>query len=131
MTPSRLPDHEPVPHQDRDPLHVTVWDEATPGAPRAVLVHGTMSWGTRCFAAQRPLAASFRLELVDRRGFGDSPATTRSDYAVDAEDVGRLVGRGAHLDCCVQFAPRCANGRCGTPGSPSGRRPRRSCPRSW
>ncbi|MFC5248873.1 alpha/beta fold hydrolase [Streptomyces nigrescens] len=83
--------------QGREPLHVTVWDEATPGAPRAVLVHGTMSWGTECFAEQRPLAGRFRLELVDRRGFGDSPDIARSDYTVDAEDIGQLLGSGAHL----------------------------------
>src|SRR5439155_4654205 len=79
------------------PLHVTVWDEAPLGAPRALLVHGTMAWGTECFAGQRPLATAFRLELVDRRGFGDSPDIERSDYAVDAEDIGRLLGTGAHL----------------------------------
>ncbi|AZS75318.1 alpha/beta hydrolase [Streptomyces lydicus] len=83
--------------RDREPLHVTVWDEATPGAPRAVLVHGTMSWGTECFAEQRPLAGRFRLELVDRRGFGDSPDIERSDYTVDADDIGQLLGSGAHL----------------------------------
>ncbi|WP_229851957.1 alpha/beta fold hydrolase [Streptomyces albospinus] len=82
---------------NREPLHVTVWDRATPGAPRALLVHGTLSWGTECFAGQRPLAEMFRLELVDRRGFGDSPDTDRSDYAVDAEDLTRLLGNGAHL----------------------------------
>ncbi|MCE4942468.1 alpha/beta fold hydrolase [Streptomyces noursei] len=82
---------------NEEPLHVTVWDEALPGAPRALLVHGTMSWGTDCFAAQRPLAEAFRLELVDRRGFGDSPDVERSDYALDAEDLGRLLGGGAHL----------------------------------
>ncbi|MGX1849356.1 alpha/beta hydrolase [Streptomyces sp. NBC_01456] len=86
---------EPPP--GREPLHVTVWDEATPGAPRALLVHGTMSWGTECFAGQRPLAEMFRLELVDRRGFGDSPDTERSDYAIDAEDLTQLLGTGAHL----------------------------------
>lgn len=68
-----------------------------PGAPRAVLVHGTMTWGTECFAGQRPLAEMFRLELVDRRGFGDSPDIDRSDYAVDAEDIAQLIGNGAHL----------------------------------
>ncbi|MFE6691150.1 alpha/beta fold hydrolase [Streptomyces sp. NPDC057743] len=82
---------------DEEPLHVTVWDEGLPGAPRALLVHGTMSWGTECFAGQRPLAGMFRLELVDRRGFGDSPDVERSDYEVDAEDLGRLLGAGAHL----------------------------------
>ncbi|UKY53902.1 alpha/beta fold hydrolase [Streptomyces inhibens] len=85
------------PFRGREPLHVTVWDEATPGAPRAVLVHGTMSWGTHCFAGQRPLAEMFRLELVDRRGFGDSPDIERSDYTIDAEDVCHLLGHGAHL----------------------------------
>ncbi|WP_432140689.1 alpha/beta fold hydrolase [Streptomyces sp. bgisy084] len=85
------------PRHDRAPLHVTVWDKAAPGAPRAVLVHGTMSWGTECFAAQRPLAGRFRLEVVDRRGFGDSPDTERSDYAVDAEDIGQLLCHEAHL----------------------------------
>ncbi|MEU5211127.1 alpha/beta hydrolase [Streptomyces sp. NPDC020742] len=85
------------PSEDRAPLHVTVWDGATPGAPRALLVHGTMSWGTRCFAGQRPLSELFRLELVDRRGFGDSPDIDHSDYAVDAEDLVQLLGTGAHL----------------------------------
>ncbi|MFE7318968.1 alpha/beta fold hydrolase [Streptomyces sp. NPDC057555] len=80
-----------------EPIHVTVWDEGLPGAPRALLVHGTMSWGTECFAGQRPLAGMFRLELVDRRGYGDSPDIECSDYAVDAEDLGRLLGEGAHL----------------------------------
>ncbi|MEW9515782.1 alpha/beta fold hydrolase [Streptomyces tubercidicus] len=77
-----LQDREPLevmPVQDREPVHVTVWDQAAAEAPRAVLVHGTMSWGTECFAAQRPLADTFRLELVDRRGFGDSPGIERSD----------------------------------------------------
>ncbi|MFK0290341.1 alpha/beta fold hydrolase [Streptomyces sp. NPDC090442] len=76
---------------------MTVWDEGLPGAPRALLVHGTMSWGTACFAGQRPLAGMFRLELVDRRGFGHSPDVEWSDYAVDAEGLGRLLGEGAHL----------------------------------
>ncbi|GGX30340.1 alpha/beta fold hydrolase [Streptomyces noursei] len=85
---------------DEEPLHVTVWDEGPTGAPRALLVHGTMTWGTECFAGQRPLAGMFRLELMDRRGFGDSPDIERSDYAVDAEDIGRLLGDGAHLVGC-------------------------------
>ncbi|MFE0190172.1 alpha/beta fold hydrolase [Streptomyces sp. NPDC058989] len=85
------------PRGQGEPVHVTVWDEALPGAPRVVLVHGTMSWGTECFAGQRPLAGMFRLEVVDRRGFGDSPDIERSDYATDAEDVVELLGCGAHL----------------------------------
>lgn len=83
-----------------DALHVTTWDEAGPGAPRAVLVHGTMSWGTSCFAAQRPLAGRFRLDLPDRRGYGGSPGTPRSDYEADADDIAALLAAtpgGAHL----------------------------------
>jgi len=70
----------------------------------AVFVHGVLSWGTDIeygFGAQRPLAAHRRLLLVDRRGYGASPdlppGPYRSDYGVDAEDVGRLLGEGAHL----------------------------------
>jgi pimeloyl-ACP methyl ester carboxylesterase len=54
-------------------VHVTVWDEASADAPAVVLVHGTMTWGTACFEAQRPLARHYRLLAVDRRGFGESP----------------------------------------------------------
>lgn len=79
------------------PVHVTVWNEAPDGAARAVLVHGTMTWGEECFEQQRPLAAQFALDVMDRRGFGDSPDTDCSDWEVDAEDVVRLLGSGAHL----------------------------------
>src|ERR671932_155375 len=79
------------------PVHVTVWDEAGVGAPTVVLVHGTMTWGTDAFEAQRPLAERYRLLVTDRRGFGGSPDIDRSDYEVDAADVVELLGDGAHL----------------------------------
>jgi pimeloyl-ACP methyl ester carboxylesterase len=81
------------------PVHVTVWDDRRNGAARAVLVHGTMTWGTDAygFAAQRPLADIAELLIVDRRGFGASPDVGCSDYEVDAEDVTGLIGAGAHL----------------------------------
>ncbi len=80
-------------------VHATIWDDAGLGAPSVVLVHGTMTWGTDSFgfAAQRPLADRFHLVVMDRRGFGASPDITRSDYAVDAQDVVALLGTGAHL----------------------------------
>jgi pimeloyl-ACP methyl ester carboxylesterase len=78
-------------------VHVTVWDEAGGGAPAVVLVHGTMTWGTACFEAQRPLARHYRLLVMDRRGFGESPDIDRSDYEVDALDVVELLGDGVHL----------------------------------
>lgn len=80
------------------PIHVTTWSDAANPAARAILVHGTMTWGTECFAEQRPLAEWFRLEVPDRRGFGDSPDTEQSDWEVDAEDIATLLDEGpAHL----------------------------------
>lgn len=80
------------------PVHITFWNESGADAPRAVLVHGTMTWGEECFSEQRPLAAQFALDVMDRRGFGDSPDIACSDWEVDAEDVVGLLGSaGAHL----------------------------------
>ncbi|MFE9423504.1 alpha/beta fold hydrolase [Kitasatospora sp. NPDC006697] len=79
-----------------EPVRVTVWQDG-PAAERVVLVHGTMTWGTECFAGQRPLADRFRLELMDRRGFGAGPDTARSDYEVDAADLLGLLDTPAHL----------------------------------
>jgi pimeloyl-ACP methyl ester carboxylesterase len=78
-------------------VHVTIWDDAGADAPSVVLVHGTMTWGTACFEAQRTLARHYRLLVMDRRGFGESPDIDRSDYEVDASDVAELLGDGAHL----------------------------------
>lgn len=74
-------------------LNVTVWGEGEP----AVLVHGSLSSGAESWAEQRPLADSYRLLLVDRRGFGASPGPDASDFAVDAADVAELIPDGAHL----------------------------------
>ncbi|MEW5355134.1 MULTISPECIES: alpha/beta hydrolase [unclassified Streptomyces] len=104
-------------------VHVTVWDDrervgrdrartaatgSTPPAAPALFVHNIFTWGsdpTYGFAAQRPLADSRRLLLMDRRGYGDSPDTARSDFDVDADDVLDVLGGeasdarsgGAHL----------------------------------
>lgn len=81
--------------------HATVL--GPPDGPRAVLVHGSLSWGddpVSGFAAQRPLADRFRLVLMDRRGHGASPdagPAFRSDHLADADDIAELLGDGAHL----------------------------------
>jgi pimeloyl-ACP methyl ester carboxylesterase len=63
-----------------------------------VFVHGSTTWGDSAFARQRPLAADFRLELVDRRGYGRSPDIDRSDARIDADDVVDVVAGGpVHL----------------------------------
>jgi pimeloyl-ACP methyl ester carboxylesterase len=75
------------------PLNVVVWG----GGERVVCVHGSLSWGTFAFRAQRRLATSHSLILPDRRGYGASAATGRADFSVDADDVAALLGDGAHL----------------------------------
>jgi pimeloyl-ACP methyl ester carboxylesterase len=74
-------------------VHVTVWGDGEP----AVFVHGSFGWGKETWKQQRPLADHYRLLLVDRRGFGASPANGRVDFERDAEDVAELLGDGAHL----------------------------------
>ncbi|MGW1410514.1 alpha/beta fold hydrolase [Streptomyces sp. NPDC002403] len=94
-------------------VHVTVWDDrdrvgggratTASGAPAAtaapaLFIHNIFTWGSDSmygFAGQRPLADSRRLLLVDRRGYGDSPDTARSDFDVDAEDIVEVLGDGA------------------------------------
>ncbi|MFF4814379.1 alpha/beta fold hydrolase [Kitasatospora sp. NPDC001309] len=97
-------------------VHVTVWDDrvggdrpsGAPGDAPAVFVHTIFTWGSDPaygFAGQRPLAVGRRLLLMDRRGYGDSPDTARSDFEVDAADIVEVLGGrdgatgpgGAHL----------------------------------
>jgi pimeloyl-ACP methyl ester carboxylesterase len=74
-------------------LHVTIWGAGEP----AVLVHGSFGWGTETWREQKPLADAYQLLLVDRRGFGESPADGRVDFERDADDVAELLADGAHL----------------------------------
>ena len=62
-----------------------------------LLVHGSFTPGSRTFAEQASLADEFRLGLVDRRGFGASPATERVDFERDAEDIAALLDERAHV----------------------------------
>ncbi|MFS8198130.1 alpha/beta fold hydrolase [Streptomyces sp. CWNU-52B] len=84
-------------------IHVTEWDESGGKGAPAVFVHNIFTWGsdeTYGFAAQRPLADRHRLLLADRRGYGRSPDTERSDFDTDADDLVELLARqdgGAHL----------------------------------
>jgi pimeloyl-ACP methyl ester carboxylesterase len=74
-------------------LHVTVWGEGDP----ALFVHGSFGWGEETWQAQRPLADAYKLLLVDRRGFGRTPADGRPDFDRDADDVAGLLDVPAHL----------------------------------
>jgi pimeloyl-ACP methyl ester carboxylesterase len=64
---------------------------------RVVCVHGSLSWGTFAFRAQRPLAEDRLLVLPDRRGYGASAANGPADFEVDAKDIAALLGDRAHL----------------------------------
>jgi pimeloyl-ACP methyl ester carboxylesterase len=77
------------------PLHVEEWGT---GAP-VILVHGSLALGAEEWDAQRPLAddEGFRLVVLDRRGYGQSPAATGEDFLADADDIVELMGDGAHL----------------------------------
>ena len=74
-------------------VHVTVWGDGDP----AVFVHGSLGSGARTWAAQRPLAETYRLMLVDRRGFGASPGPEAGDFEVDARDLLEVMPPHAHL----------------------------------
>jgi pimeloyl-ACP methyl ester carboxylesterase len=74
-------------------VHVNVWGDG----PAAVFAHGSFGWGEETWREQRPLADRYRLLVVDRRGFGRSPADGRVDFDRDADDLEELLGDGAHL----------------------------------
>ena len=66
--------------------------------PRVVLVHGDVFDSPAIFAAMEPLAANHRLVLVNRRGFGASPAVEGEDFDVDAGDLAEVLAEEpAHL----------------------------------
>jgi len=82
------------PTDSKSPLEVLVWGSG----PRVVLVHGATLNGPLTWSQQRPLGERWRLEVVNRRGYGNSPApTVRSDFEEDAHDIAELLGDGAHL----------------------------------
>jgi pimeloyl-ACP methyl ester carboxylesterase len=75
-------------------LFVEVWGDGTP----VVLVHGSLATGADEWQAQRPLAdEGFRLLVLDRRGYGQSPTAAGEDFLRDGEDIAELMGDGAHL----------------------------------
>ena len=62
------------------------------------MVHGSLATGADEWRAQRPLAdEGFQLLVLDRRGYGKSPALDGEDFVRDGEDIADLMGDGAHL----------------------------------
>jgi pimeloyl-ACP methyl ester carboxylesterase len=77
------------------PLEVIAWGGS---GPRVVLVHGSVSNGPMTWGEQKPLAERWRLEVVNRRGYGKSAVPrVRQDFEEDAVDIAELLGDGAHL----------------------------------
>jgi pimeloyl-ACP methyl ester carboxylesterase len=75
-------------------LDLLIWGSG----PRVVLVHGAVADGAGTWKEQRPLGDRWRLEVVNRRGYGNSPPPSgRSDFEQDARDIVELLGDGAHL----------------------------------
>lgn len=80
--------------QQMSDLFVDFWGTGT----SVVLVHGSLATGAEEWQAQRPLAdEGFRLLVLDRRGYGQSPVTEGEDFLRDADDIAELMGNGAHL----------------------------------
>jgi len=70
------------------------WGSGTP----VVLVHGSLATGADEWQAQRPLAdEGFRLLVLDRRGYGQSPEAEGEDFLRDADDIVARMDDGAHL----------------------------------
>ncbi len=64
---------------------------------RLVLVHGSVSNGARSWAAQRPLAESHELVVLNRRGFPPGPDVERVDFEDEAAWVAARLRPGDHL----------------------------------
>ena len=93
--PPRLPEAEAA----KLPIHVTEW--GTTG-PEVLIVHGGvqggLGGGPSTFAKQEALAQrGWRLRLVDRPGFGQSPSRGVDDMEADAIWIADMLGNGANL----------------------------------
>ena len=76
-----------------DLLHVIEMGQGEP----IVFIHGGFDPAEETFREQKELADQYRVVLVDRRGYGESPASDRLDFDAQVEDIMRVVGEGAHL----------------------------------
>lgn len=75
-------------------LYIETWGSGTP----VVLIHGSLATGREEWEAQQPLAEEgYQLLVLDRRGYGRSPAAEGEDFLQDADDIAEVIGDGAHL----------------------------------
>ena len=65
---------------------------------RVVLVHGSLATGADEWQAQQSLGEQgYQLLVLDRRGYGRSPAARGEDFLRDSDDIASVMGDGAHL----------------------------------
>lgn len=79
---------------NRPPYSVERWGSR---GERVVMVHGSLSTGSNAFREQRSLARDFTIDVVTRRGYGNTLPIDAVDVARDARDVVEVLGEGAHL----------------------------------
>jgi hypothetical protein len=60
-----------------------------------VFVHGSFDTAEETFPEQRQLADQYRVVLVDRRGYGESPPAVRFDFDSQVDDLIAVLDRGA------------------------------------
>jgi pimeloyl-ACP methyl ester carboxylesterase len=75
------------------PLEIITWGSGE----SVLLVHGSLLDGPTTWAHQRPLSERWRLRVVQRRGFGSSPAAEGEDFEHDADDLCALLAERAHV----------------------------------
>lgn len=73
---------------------IDTWGTGTP----VVLVHGALATGAEEWQEQRPLAdEGYHFRVMDRRGYGSSPAVDGEDFLRDADDIDAVIDDGAHV----------------------------------
>jgi pimeloyl-ACP methyl ester carboxylesterase len=75
--------------------------------PRVVLVHGDVFDSPATFAAMELLAVNHRLVLVNRRGFGASPAAEGEDFDVEPATSRRCWSRSRPISWGTPMAASC------------------------
>ena len=83
----------------RLPIHVTRWGDT---GPRVLIIHGGVQGGAgggpATFAGQKAWGQQgWRVEVVDRPGFGQSPTRGVDDMERDAIWISGMLGDGANL----------------------------------
>ncbi len=83
--------------RDRSREGLSLYVERVGSGPPVLLVHGSVTGARLTWREQLPLADRWTLLLVDRPGFGESPALARSDFEAEAPLLADLLDDPAHV----------------------------------